>query len=42
MGPKVAAAVQFAELTGHRAAIGSLEDIEGIVEGQKGTNVVPA
>jgi carbamate kinase len=42
MGPKVAAAVQFAELTGHRAAIGSLEDIEGIVEGQKGTNVVSA
>jgi carbamate kinase len=39
MGPKVAAAVQFAELTGKRAAIGTLQDIEGIVEGTKGTNI---
>jgi carbamate kinase len=40
MGPKVAAAIQFAERTGKRAAIGTLEDIEGIVQGIKGTNVV--
>jgi carbamate kinase len=41
MGPKVAAAVQFVEETGKRAAIGSLEDIEKIVAGEAGTNVVP-
>jgi carbamate kinase len=41
MGPKVAAAIQFAELTGKRAAIGTLNDIEAIVDGRKGTNVVP-
>jgi carbamate kinase len=40
MGPKVAAAVQFVEKTGKRAAIGSLEDIEKIVTGEAGTNVV--
>ena len=40
MGPKVAAAVQFVEKTGKRAAIGSLEDIEQIVAGKAGTNVV--
>ena len=42
MGPKVDAAVQFVEATGQRAAIGALEDIERIVEGAAGTNVVPA
>jgi carbamate kinase len=41
MGPKVAAAIQFVEQTGKRSAIGTLNDIEGIVEGHKGTNVVP-
>ncbi|RPJ50579.1 MAG: carbamate kinase [Chloroflexi bacterium] len=41
MGPKVAAAVQFVETTGKRAAIGSLADIEKIVAGEAGTNVVP-
>jgi carbamate kinase len=41
MGPKVEAALQFAEKTGGRAAIGALQDIEGIVEGEKGTNIVP-
>jgi carbamate kinase len=41
MGPKVQAARQFVEKTGKRAAIGSLEDIEGIVAGTAGTNVVP-
>jgi carbamate kinase len=40
MGPKVEAAMQFVEKTGGRAAIGALADIEGIVEGQKGTNIV--
>ena len=42
MGPKVEAAIRFVELTGRRAAIGALQDIEGIVEGTAGTNVVPA
>jgi len=41
MGPKVAAAVQFVEKTCKRAAIGSLEEIEMIVAGEAGTNVVP-
>ena len=41
MGPKVQAARQFVEKTGKRAAIGSLEDIEAIVAGTAGTNVVP-
>jgi carbamate kinase len=41
MGPKVAAAARFVEATGKRAAIGSLEDIEKIVEGRAGTSVVP-
>jgi carbamate kinase len=40
MGPKVQAAIQFAERTGKRAAIGSLEDIAQIVAGEAGTNVV--
>jgi carbamate kinase len=40
MGPKVEAAVQFVEKTGNRAAIGSLADIEQIVAGTAGTNVV--
>ncbi len=40
MGPKVDAAIQFVERTGKRAAIGSLEEIEQIVAGTAGTNVV--
>jgi len=40
MGPKVNAAIQFVENTGKRAAIGALEDIEQIVAGQAGTNIV--
>jgi carbamate kinase len=40
MGPKVEAAVQFVEKTGNRAAVGSLADIEQIVAGSAGTNVV--
>jgi carbamate kinase len=41
MGPKVEAAVRFVQRTGGRAAIGALADIEAIVEGTAGTNVVP-
>lgn len=41
MGPKVDAAIRFVEQTGRRAAIGALRDIEGIVAGSAGTNVVP-
>ena len=40
MGPKVNAAVRFNRKTGSRAAIGSLDDITGIVTGVSGTNVV--
>ena len=40
MEPKVEAAARFAARTGGRAAIGSLEDIAGIVAGTAGTNVV--
>ena len=41
MGPKVDAAIRFVEASGKRAAIGSLADIEQIVEGKAGTSVVP-
>jgi carbamate kinase len=41
MGPKVEAAVRFVENTGKRAVIGGLEQIEEIVEGSAGTQVVP-
>jgi carbamate kinase len=40
MGPKVEAACRFVESTGRRAAIGGLDDIEGIVRGDAGTQVV--
>jgi carbamate kinase len=40
MGPKVKAAVRFTANTGMRAAIGALEDIDAIVAGTAGTNVV--
>jgi carbamate kinase len=40
MGPKVEAAARFTAKTGRRAAIGSLDDIAGIVAGTAGTNVV--
>jgi carbamate kinase len=39
MGPKVEAAIAFVEETGGRAAIGSLEEIERIVNGEAGTIV---
>jgi len=41
MGPKVEAAVRFVENTGKRAVIGGLEQIEEIVDGSAGTQVVP-
>lgn len=41
MGPKVEAAARFVEATGRPAAIGSLSDIERIVEGRAGTTVAP-
>lgn len=41
MGPKVEAACRFVEATGRRAAIGALEDVLAIVEGDAGTQVVP-
>ncbi len=40
MGPKVEAAARFVEATGKRAAIGGLEEIQQIVEGTAGTQVV--
>jgi carbamate kinase len=40
MGPKVKAAVRFTANTGMRAAIGALEDIDAIVAGTAGTNIV--
>ncbi|UTH72313.1 carbamate kinase [Chromobacterium sp. IIBBL 290-4] len=39
MGPKVEAACEFARLTGKKAVIGALEDIERIVKGEAGTVV---
>jgi carbamate kinase len=41
MGPKVKAAARFVANTGMRAAIGALKDIDAIVAGTAGTNVVP-
>jgi carbamate kinase len=40
MGPKVEAACTFARATGQRAVIGSLEQIEALLAGQAGTQVV--
>jgi carbamate kinase len=40
MGPKVGAAIRFVEQTGNRAAIGGLDQIEAIVKGDAGTQVV--
>lgn len=41
MGPKVEAACRFVAATGHRAAIGRLEDAEGLLAGEVGTVVTP-
>ena len=40
MGPKVEAACRFVEMTGGRAAIGALTQIQQIVDGDAGTQVV--
>jgi carbamate kinase len=39
MGPKVQAACEFARNTGKVAVIGSLANIEAIVQGKSGTRV---
>jgi carbamate kinase len=39
MGPKIAAACRFVQRTGHRAAIGRLEDAAAIIAGQAGTSI---
>jgi carbamate kinase len=39
MGPKVEAAIEFAERTGRTAAIGSLADVARIARGEAGTLV---
>lgn len=39
MGPKIAAAAQYAQRTGRTAAIGALADIPAIVRGEKGTSI---
>ncbi|WP_116112835.1 carbamate kinase [Austwickia chelonae] len=41
MGPKIEAACQFVELTGDMAAIGSLEDAAGMLDGTAGTIITP-
>lgn len=41
MGPKVEAVCRFVEATGRRAAIGSLEQITGLLDGTAGTQVLP-
>jgi carbamate kinase len=42
MGPKVDAALRFVDATGKRSAIGSLDQVERIVDGTAGTQVVPS
>lgn len=42
MGPKVEAACRFVEATGRRAAIGSVSDVSGLVDGTAGTQIAPA
>ena len=41
MGPKCEAAVDYVRLSGNRAVIGTLADVEDLVAGTRGTNVVP-
>ena len=41
MGPKVQAACRFVERTGARAAIGSLDEIDDLLAGRAGTQVLP-
>ncbi len=41
MGPKIDAVCRFVELTGDMAAIGRLEDVQAILDGESGTIVTP-
>ncbi len=41
MGPKVEAAVRFAEATGHQAHIGDIASLEAVLRGEAGTVVLP-
>ena len=41
MGPKVTAACRFVQETGHRAAIGRLEDAAALLAGTAGTQILP-
>ncbi|HEY7461983.1 MAG TPA: carbamate kinase [Gemmatimonadota bacterium] len=41
MGPKVEAALRFAEATGHTARIGDIRSLEAVLRGEAGTAVVP-
>jgi carbamate kinase len=41
MGPKVEAACRFVERTGGRAAIGALGEIQELLDGRSGTQVLP-
>ena len=40
MGPKIDAACRFVRATGKRAVIGSLDQIEAMLAGQAGTQIV--
>jgi carbamate kinase len=42
MGPKVEASCRMVEQTGGRAAIGALEDLDGLLDGTAGTQIEPA
>jgi carbamate kinase len=42
MGPKVEAAIEFANRTGRRAAIGTLAQLGGVIAGELGTRIEPA
>jgi carbamate kinase len=42
MGPKVAAAIHFADVAGKNAAIGALKDLAAIIRGEAGTTITAA
>lgn len=42
MGPKVKSVIEFVEKTGNRAYIGTLTDIEALLDTTKGTIVSPS
>ncbi len=41
MGPKVEAACSFVESTGQRAVIGSLDEVDRMLAGTAGTQLLP-